>query len=63
MFVVPLNIPKITDNFSDIFVYNHNKSLREGLEKELDYKIEPKYKLEPIYQSPILKLDKLSLIN
>ncbi|HLO49914.1 MAG TPA: hypothetical protein VK211_15965, partial [Kamptonema sp.] len=63
MFVVPPDIPKITESFSDIFVYSHNKSLLEGLEKELDYKIEPQYKLEPMYQSAILKLDKLTLIN
>jgi hypothetical protein len=35
------NIPKIPQEFSDIFVFNPSKTLKSGLEKLYNYKVEP----------------------
>jgi uncharacterized membrane protein len=63
MFVTPPILPKISDSFSDIFIYSHDKALVENAHKELDYQIDDKYKLETIYPPGLIKLDKLTLIK
>lgn len=44
--VAKTSIPNIFDNFSDVFLYSPSlsESLRTGIEKEQNYKIEPVYK-------------------
>ncbi len=38
--VVEPNLPKITDNFKDMFLFNPSEEWREKLEKALNYKVE-----------------------
>jgi uncharacterized membrane protein len=40
-FVVSKNIPKISENFSDVFLYRASQALRSGIEKTQNYKLEP----------------------
>ena len=37
------NIPHVPDGFSDMFVFNPSDKLRDGLEKDQNYKLEPVY--------------------
>jgi hypothetical protein len=38
--VVTPNIPKIPERFSDVFLYSASNTLKSGIEKEQNYKIE-----------------------
>jgi uncharacterized membrane protein len=42
--VVEPNVPKIADNFGNAFLYRPSERLRQGLELEQNFKIEPVYK-------------------
>ncbi len=42
--VVEPNIPKIPDNFGNAFLYRPSERLRQGIEQEQSFKIEPVYK-------------------
>ena len=42
--VVEPNIPKIADNFGNVFLYRPSERLRQGIEQEQNFKIEPVYK-------------------
>ncbi|MFB2980920.1 hypothetical protein [Microseira sp. BLCC-F43] len=42
--VVEGNIPKIADNFGNAFLYRPSERLRQGIEQEQNFKIEPVYK-------------------
>lgn len=44
--VVKSKVPTIPDGFSDVFLFNPSESLRRGLEREENYKVEPIYKSE-----------------
>lgn len=41
--VIP-NIPRIPESFSDVFLYRASETLRSGIEKEHNYKVEPAQK-------------------
>ena len=43
------NIPKIADNFSDIFLYRPSRTLRSGIEQAQGYKTEPAYQDSDIW--------------
>ena len=43
------NIPKIADNFSDIFLYRPSRTLRSGIEQAQGYKTEPAYQGSEIW--------------
>jgi uncharacterized membrane protein len=47
--VVQPNIPKIPKGFSDVFLFNPSDTLRNGLEKEQSYRIEPLYERQDPY--------------
>lgn len=42
--VVTPNIPKIPESFSEVFLYRASETLRSGIEKEHNYKVEPAQK-------------------
>ncbi len=47
--VIEPNIPKIADNFSDIFLYRPSRTLRSGIEQAQGYKTEPAYQGSEIW--------------
>ena len=47
--VIEPNIPKIADNFSDIFLYRPSRTLRSGIEQAQGYKTEPAYQDSDIW--------------
>jgi uncharacterized membrane protein len=42
--VIELNIPKIPPSFNNVFLYRPSEALRQGIEQEQNWKIEPVYK-------------------
>lgn len=54
--VVDPKIPKIADNFSDVFLYYPSKTLQQGLKQNYKVKIKP---IEPAGTLPLGKVEKL----
>jgi uncharacterized membrane protein len=61
--VVQPNIPKIPKGFSDVFLFNPSDTLRNGLEKEQSYRIEPLYERQDPLPASLWKLRKVKTVS
>jgi hypothetical protein len=61
--VVQPNIPKIPKGFSDVFLFNPSDTLRNGLEKEQNYRIEPLYERQQPLPASLWKLRKVKTVS
>lgn len=61
--VIEPKIPKIPDGFSDMFLFTPSETLRDGLEKNSNWKLEPVYSDRKSYRGSQVCLWKLSKLK